>query len=140
MSTLRWIVLSVIVVASGLWLPAETVAQIRPNAFAGRSRYGGNVRQQLQRNPTVSPYLNLVFNGPTTNTLGSSVATYQTLVRPQMEARENAVLQQRQLDVLQRQVSDIRSTYQAGQNGQIATGHPTRYQIHSHYYPQLDVR
>ena len=120
---------------------SEAIGQLsRPNPYAGRSGYNYNVRQQLRSNPTVSPYLTLVFNGAVTSNAGSVAPTYQTFVRPQVEQRENAIAQQRQLSQLQQQVSQIRSDYQAGQNGPIATGHPTRYQIHTHYYPQLDVR
>lgn len=95
-------------------------------------------RQYLNR-PTVSPYLNLAFYGA--NAQGINPApTYQTIVRPQLEQREQAMMQQRQYDILQREVNQIRAAQFSPRNGQFATGNQSRFNSHSHYYPILDAR
>ena len=81
--------------------------------------------------PTVSPYLNLLSqNNP-------GVSNYLTLVRPQLEAREQQVRQQAQINQIQRQV-------QRGQPGGVpvrgsseirGTGHETVFMNYLHYYP-----
>jgi hypothetical protein len=81
--------------------------------------------------PTVSPYLNLLNQ----NTSGTS--NYYTLVRPQIQAREEILRQQAQINQIQRQV-------QRGQPGGVpvrgsqeirGTGHETAFMNYLHYYP-----
>ncbi len=108
----------------------------RPSQFSFRN----NINQIIQNRPTVSPYLTLALNGSQTSTgSGANVSTYQTLVRPQLEQREQALYQQRQYQQLQQQVQNLRNDFEVKleKNG-IATGHPTRFMTHSHYYPRLD--
>jgi hypothetical protein len=121
---------------------AEPVAgQFSTTPGLSYSRFSRNAAQQTLRRPTVSPYLQLAYNGGLINTsAGPAFPTYQTLVRPQLEARDEALAQQQQYAQLQKQVMDIRSAVQTQQqNGLFATGHPTRFGIHSHFYPALDA-
>jgi hypothetical protein len=85
----------------------------------------------IPNRPTVSPYLNLL------NPTGSGTSNYFTQVRPQLQAREELVRQQVQLNQIQRQV-------QRGQPGGVpvrgsqeirGTGHETVFMQYSHYYP-----
>jgi hypothetical protein len=82
--------------------------------------------------PAVSPYLNLVTGNPNVN-----VSNYLTIVRPQIEAREQLIRQQAQINQVQRQV-------QRGQPGGVpvrgsqeirGTGHETAFMNYLHYYP-----
>ena len=82
--------------------------------------------------PTVSPYLNLLNQ----NSAGTS--NYYTLVRPQIQAREEILRQQAQINQIQRQV-------QRGQPGGVpvrgsqeirGTGHETAFMNYLHYYPR----
>ncbi len=94
-----------------------------------RTRY----RNSLLNRPTVSPYLNLVRRD---GSLGAS--NYQTLVRPQLEARQNAFRQQQTINNVQRQVNTLQTDFRQSQAlGTRQTGHPTRFMTYSHYYPSL---
>lgn len=86
---------------------------------------------QLTR-PTVSPYLNLL----NLNNQQASLPNYQTLVRPQLDQRQESQQQQRQIRQLNQQVSNIDRRSLNNQQGS-ATGHPTRFMTYSHYYPGL---
>ena len=85
----------------------------------------------LPNRPTVSPYLNLL----STNNPG--VSNYLTLVRPQLQQRDEMIRQQAQIRQIQRQV-------ERGQPGGVpvrgsqeirGTGHETGFMNYLHYYP-----
>jgi hypothetical protein len=85
----------------------------------------------IPNRPAVSPYLNLL------NPTGSGTSNYFTQVKPQLQAREELVRQQVQINQIQRQV-------QRGQPGGVpvrgsqeirGTGHETVFLNYSHYYP-----
>ncbi len=87
--------------------------------------------------PTTSPYLNLFNNGGGSN---NNQANYQQLVRPQLEARNNYLQQQSQLQTLQRQVNAGRSgngvapDANAGRGIRATGGVASQYMNLSHYY------
>jgi hypothetical protein len=86
--------------------------------------------------PTVSPYLNLLL-GDSDSSLGA-IPSYFTQVRPQLEARERARQQAREIKGLQRQVTSVRNDIsRLGKPSARTTGHPTRFMNFSHYYPQF---
>jgi hypothetical protein len=89
-----------------------------------------NINTNILR-PTVSPYLNLL------NSNDPGVSNYYTYVRPQIQAREELVRQQAQINQIQRQV-------QRGQPGGVpvrgsqeirGTGHETAFMNYLHFYP-----
>ena len=89
--------------------------------------------------PTVSPYLNLLREDLTDET----IPNYHTLVRPQLEQIQFQQSQQRQNDLVYRQLQQIQA--QAGFNPQgsqvmLPTGHVTTYQFLGSYYPALASR
>jgi hypothetical protein len=89
--------------------------------------------KHVQRQPTVSPYLNLVRDD------SGAAANYQTLVRPQMEQIDINRQQEMQFDRLDRQFQDFRSESAYPQQGSLdirETGHITRFMNRSHYYPE----
>jgi hypothetical protein len=92
-------------------------------------------RQFISNRPTVSPYLNLVANEQLQAQQGTIRPTYQTVVRPMIERRQESQQQQRQLIQMQRQLSDLRSDFQQRSNAIGATGHPTRFMVYHQYYP-----
>ena len=110
-----------------------------------RSNYSLNpandVARSILNRPTVSPYLNLV--GPD-GTPG--VARYQTLVRPQLEARQYQLRNSARFQSVQNQLQQVStaigqaSTQQQRQNYPFTTGHPSVYLNGSHYYPGLNAR
>jgi hypothetical protein len=84
--------------------------------------------------PTVSPYLNLLREDLTDET----IPNYHTLVRPQLEQIQFQQSQQRQNDLVYRQLQQIQA--RAGFNPQgsetmLPTGHVTTYQFLGTYYP-----
>jgi hypothetical protein len=84
--------------------------------------------------PTVSPYLNLLRDELSDET----IPNYHTLVRPQMEQIQFQQTQQRQNDLVYRQLQQIQA--QAGFNPQgsevmLPTGHSTTFQYYGSYYP-----
>ena len=106
------------------------------SAQVGTSAY---VRSYLLSRPTVSPYLNLLrvdgFGG---------AANYQTLVRPQIEARQQAQLQERQLGLVQQRLGAQQASLDAlrGPRAQrvFSTGHTTRFMNTHGYFPGLQQR
>ena len=92
--------------------------------------------------PTVSPYLNLISSQQDQLRGATPRPVYQTLVRPQLEQRRANEQAQRNMVQVQRQLSDLRQSYQQSQANTFgATGHPTRFMIYSQYYPGfLSVR
>ena len=110
----------------GCWVWAGLAqAQVGTTAF---------VDNYILSRPTVSPYLNLVrrdgFGG---------VTNYQTLVRPQLEQREFARIQQAEIDRVRQQLSvqqrRIESVQQQRAQRVFSTGHPTRFMNLQQYYP-----
>ncbi len=99
--------------------------------------------QNFVRNrPTVSPYLNLISSQQDQLRGATPRPVYQTLVRPELERRQNEQRTQRSMVQMQRQLSDLRQSYRNSQSNAFgATGHPTRFMIYSQYYPGfLSVR
>jgi len=98
-------------------------------------------RQRINRTPTVSPYLNLVnLSGSSASEVAAafSLPNYQTLVRPQIDQRQSDQFRRNQLNDLQGQVHMLRTDMlQQQQQGEIFTGHPTRFMTYSHFYPTL---
>ncbi len=101
-------------------------------ALPGYARAQLPFSNSIPLRPAVSPYLNLV-----TGNNNNGVSNYLTQVRPQIEAREQLIRQQAQINQVQRQV-------QRGQPGGVpvrgsqeirGTGHETAYMNYLHYYP-----
>jgi hypothetical protein len=89
----------------------------------------------VQQQPTVSPYLNLL------NRQGQGLPNYQTLVRPYVRSEQEFARQQNQIQRLQRQQGSLAAgaglTGARGVSTQIrGTGHVTRFMDTSHYFPQ----
>jgi len=87
--------------------------------------------------PTVSPYLNLLQQ----NQFG--LPTYQTLVRPQIEARNAIVRQERSLQQLQQEVQQGRSSQFRSRNSgtnRRFTGHQTFFSNTLQYYNRNEIR
>ncbi len=81
--------------------------------------------------PTTSPYLNLL------NRQGG-LPNYQSLVRPQIEARQEFAQQQAAINRLQRQERGLASRLSntRGVSSDIrGTGHVTQFQYFSHFFP-----
>ena len=101
------------------------------SAQVGNSGY---VTNYILNRPTVSPYLNLIrrdgFGG---------VTNYQTLVRPQLEAREFARNQQAELSRVQQQLAVQQRSLDTVERPRaqrvFTTGHPTRFMNLQQYYP-----
>ncbi len=112
-------------------------AQVSSSISDARSAYArGTIsaaNRTLQR-PTVSPYLRLLNSNSTNTGFGSVQPTYQTMVRPQLEAREEQRMQQAQIQRIQTQLNDVRASNHQQNSGYMATGHPTRFGYYSHYY------
>ena len=113
----------------------------------------GSIRRVLGRNmfnatrgfmynrPTVSPYVNLA----TPQGASFGLPNYFTLVRPQIEAREQAVMSQRQTAQMQQQLNvvqdQVRQSQQEAANmmltgrvGWSSRGYP-RFGTYMSYYP-----
>ena len=109
-----------------LWAAVDTAdAQVSTNAF---------VRNYLLSRPTVSPYLNLLR----VDGFGLT-ANYQTLVRPQIEQRELAVLQEQENFRLQQQLNaqqtSIESLRRQRSQRVFSTGHQSRFMDLRGYFP-----
>ena len=85
---------------TGYFNPASRYSQSRN--YANRAVF---------RNPSVSPYLNLLQNNAG---LTSLTPNYQSFVRPQLEARRAAQQSQRQLGQLNQQVGGIQQSLGMG--------------------------
>lgn len=100
-------------------------AQVSTNRF---------VRSYILDRPTVSPYLNLLRNDGI-----NGIANYQTLVRPQLQFREQAIVQERQIERVQQRINVQQSTIEDIQQQRaqrvFSTGHPTRFMNYQSYYP-----
>lgn len=82
--------------------------------------------------PTVSPYLNLLGQQ------SPGVSNYFTLVRPQIDQRNEQLRQQREIQQLQRQSLTQRTggVPVSGSREIRGTGHESVFMNYSHYYPQ----
>jgi hypothetical protein len=110
----------------------------RNNSLSFLNR-ANNAANGVFNRPTVSPYLNLL--GTDGNATGP--ARYQTLVRPQLDARRQQLSNSSRFNSLQNDIQRV-STAIGGVNGQqqqqrfpFTTGHPSVYLNGSHYYPQI---
>lgn len=89
----------------------------------------------VERRPTVSPYLNLVRDDGDT----SDVPNYQSLVRPQIEQSRTNRRQRQRLQKLGRQVRQLQTSKSpsTGETDQVReTGHAVRFMNLLHYYPR----
>ena len=99
--------------------------------FAGQASAQISQYSNIYNRPTVSPYLNLLQG----NRFG--VSNYQTLVRPLIEQREAAQMNQANIQQLQQQFQSGQAAAMrrgGGGGGARSTGHPTRFQNYLHYY------
>lgn len=100
----------------------------------------------LSTRPTVSPYLQLIEGN--SGDLGTLEGRYQTVVRPQFQARENLRRTQQSIRGLQNNLFQLQQASQLplttslpsdtapiGFQQGFVTGHPTLYMGYSHYYP-----
>ena len=114
---------------------ATAVATLTPGeAHAQRS-----VADQVLNRPTVSPYLNLLRGSG-----NASLPTYYTLVRPQIEQRQENIRQQAAIQQLQTRINQpLRTQAPAGTGASSAirgTGHATYFLNYSHFYGQRPNR
>jgi hypothetical protein len=90
---------------------------------------------EVQRTPTVSPYLNLDRGDNT----GSDIANYQTLVRPQLEQQAFNRQQQHEMQQLNRRFRQFQAelpTATAGSDDIRSTGHQVRFLNYLHFFGQ----
>lgn len=97
-----------------------------------------NSAQNILNRPTVSPYLNLLGTDGT----ATGPARYQTLVRPQLDARQTDLRNSARFNSLQQDIQRVSTAVggvgsQQQQNYPFVTGHPSVYLNGSHYYPGL---
>lgn len=86
-----------------------------------------------RKNPTTSPYLNLLRNAPGSSGFASD---YFLRVRPEQEWRRQNEQFGRSLQGLQRQLNGQQPSKQQSPFSTIGpTGHPTSFSNLSHYYP-----
>ncbi len=119
---------------------SEAQAQFNNSAFTqGRSAFRSRARSvtaNILSSSSVSPYLALT---DLTGTGGDFSTNYFTNVRPRLESQRQQQQQSRALQVMQRDVSQMRSAAaQRSQQGPRATGHPTRFGLYLQYYPGLN--
>lgn len=121
-------------------LVAGAVLLSLPHVSFAQTTNTSYLRNFVSNRPTTSPYLALVQSPiDQLNSRGAARLsnTYLNRVRPRLEERQAAVQQQRQLDHMRRQLSqvqaDVRKAQEQGSFG--VTGHPTRFMQYYHYYP-----
>ena len=134
----NFIIISCFSASLMLW-NSEAQAQFNNSTFqqnsAARNRGFRTVASNILGRPSTSPYLALT--DLTGNGFDNS-SSYFTSVRPRLERERSQQTQQRALQQVQRQVSEMRSAAaQRNQSGPRATGHPTRFQLYLQYYPGL---
>src|SRR5262245_33602363 len=83
-----------IAIVAALFLPGIALAQPGIPSPPGNLPFSNTIPNR----PAVSPYLNLL------NSTNSGISNYYTLVKPQLQAREEMIRQQVQLNQIQRQV------------------------------------
>ena len=98
------------------------------------AQYGGGIYRggvnPYNPKPTVSPYLNLLQNN-------QNLPQYQTLVRPFLEQQSINDINQRDSQLMRRQINTLQGRSAgagAGSGPMRSTGHPTRFMNYSHYY------
>ena len=108
-------------------------------AQGGTNDTSAYLRNFVTSRPTVSPYLALVQNPQNQQAGGSSqlAQDYLNRVRPQIDQRQQAAQQQRQLNSMRQQLDRVQSDVQRAQEqgGFGVTGHPTRFMQYYNYYP-----
>lgn len=134
--------------AKNVWFPSLIAAAVLHACWASEAsaQYqasglnpGQSLNNYILNRPTLSPYLNLARN----DIGGSSgLPNYYTFVKPELDRRQDAAVQQSQIRQLQNQVSGVQANLQqAQQRGRAAvSGHPTRFMSYSHYYPLMPQR
>ncbi len=91
-------------------------------------------RYQPAYGPTLSPYLQL--SRPPIGILNN----YHSFVRPRIQLRSTLRTQERQIDRLYREVSrQARAASRVRDSGVTPTGIHSRYDYHSHYYPNFSA-
>jgi hypothetical protein len=98
-------------------------------AQSGGGIYRGGVNPYNTK-PTVSPYLNLLQNN-------QNLPQYQTLVRPFLEQQSINDFNQRESQLMRRQINTLQGRSAGAGTGvgpMRSTGHPTRFMNYSHYY------
>jgi len=117
---------------------SESQAQFNSSVFNRRASFTApsrSVQANITSRPSVSPYLaltDLSGNG------GDFSSQYFTNVRPRLESQQQQQQQSRSIQLMQRDVSQMRSAAaQRSQTGPRATGHPTRFGMYMQYYPGL---
>ncbi len=101
-------------------------------AQQGYNRPSINSFFNILSRPTVSPYLNLL------RPQGLGAPNYQTLVRPELEARRALRNQQESINRLQGSLRQQQQQLRQAVTGELRpTGHRTLYLNYSHYYPAL---
>lgn len=120
-------ILAAMVAAAALTLTADNAA-----AQSSFRRPDLNPFNNILSRPTVSPYLNLLRNQ------GFGAPNYQTLVRPELEARRQLQQQQHSINQLHTGLANQGQQLQRAITGEIrSTGHTTTYRNYSHYFPTL---
>lgn len=112
-----------VLLSAASWASAQNYGQM----------YGNTHRPQPARQPTVSPYLNLLQFQDASD---ESIPVYQTLVRPFVDQRRLNQYQVNQVYQLQQQVAR-NAAQTSGAAGLRQTGHTTIYGNHSHYFPNM---
>ena len=118
-------------------MASDAVGQSTGSSLSYLNRLNVGANNVLNR-PTVSPYLNLLG----TDGSATGPARYQTLVRPQLDARRQQLSNTARFNTLQQDIQRV-STAVGGvgqpqqQRYPFTTGHPSVYLNGSHYYPQL---
>ena len=117
----------------------------------GASQASAFTRNFIQKRASVSPYLALAFQ-QTTPQNPNAIAVYQNRVKPQLEARRQARMEQMQTGNLRNQLNSIGrpvstasnlSSMRGGvgqQTGVVSTGHSTGFLTYLHYYPMAGRR
>jgi hypothetical protein len=106
--------------AATLLLTADPQGAYAQYGGSSTRSMGNATRNFLYNRPTVSPYLNL-----TTRDANVGLPNYFTMVRPQMEMRENEMVRQRQTAQMQAQLDTVQSQVRETQQqaaGMMLTG------------------
>ena len=131
---------SLMMAAAVLLLVGITSEQSMAQFTSGRAGVATATRNFIANRPTVSPYVQLGAR----NT-GAGMPNYHTLVRPQIERRQQEAQQRRQTAQIQSDLSNIRGQFQrsqaqaasqmtTGKVGWSARGFP-RFGSTLNYYP-----
>lgn len=130
MSTLGKLAVLGFLAVALLWVENADAQSFNPRS----ANVGQATMNYLLNRPTVSPYLNLLRTESEI-----TLPNYHTLVRPQLEGRQDVEKQQVAIRQLQSHVSSIQGRM-ARERNEFGTGHPTRFMTYLHYYPALGSR